>query len=47
MANPAPRRFTAARIPELVAKARAASSMKGNPIVLTDGELTEIATASL
>jgi alcohol dehydrogenase class IV len=36
-----------ARIPELVAKARAASSMRGNPIVLTDDELTEIATASL
>jgi alcohol dehydrogenase class IV len=39
--------LTPARIPELVAKARAASSMKGNPIALTDGELTEIATASL
>jgi alcohol dehydrogenase class IV len=39
--------LTAARIPELVAKARVASSMKGNPIALTDGELTEIATASL
>jgi alcohol dehydrogenase class IV len=39
--------LTPERIPELVAKARAASSMKANPVVLTDGELTEIATASL
>jgi alcohol dehydrogenase class IV len=39
--------LTAARIPELVAKARVASSMKGNPIALTDDELTEIATSSL
>ncbi len=39
--------LTAARIPELVDKARAASSMKGNPVALTDDELTEIATASL
>jgi alcohol dehydrogenase class IV len=36
-----------ARVPELVAKARVASSMKGNPIVLLDDELAEIATASL
>ena len=36
-----------ARIPELVGKARVASSMKGNPIVLSDDELAEIATASL
>jgi alcohol dehydrogenase class IV len=36
-----------AGIPALIAKARAASSMKANPIVLTDEELTEIATASL
>jgi alcohol dehydrogenase class IV len=36
-----------ARIPELVAKARSASSMKGNPITLTDDELTEIATSAL
>jgi alcohol dehydrogenase class IV len=35
------------RIPELCAKARIASSMKGNPIPLTDDELTEIAAASL
>jgi alcohol dehydrogenase class IV len=39
--------LTPAGIPALVAKARAASSMKANPIVLTDDELTEIATASL
>jgi alcohol dehydrogenase class IV len=39
--------LTTARVPELVAKARAASSMKGNPVALTDDELTEIATASL
>jgi alcohol dehydrogenase class IV len=35
------------RIPELVAKARDASSMKGNPLPLTDAELTEIATLAL
>jgi alcohol dehydrogenase class IV len=34
--------MTAEKIPELVRKARAASSMKGNPIPLTDDELTEI-----
>jgi alcohol dehydrogenase class IV len=28
--------------PDIVAKARGASSMKGNPIVLTDEELTQI-----
>jgi alcohol dehydrogenase class IV len=39
--------MTAARIPELVTKARAASSMKGNPLPLTDAELIEIAAASL
>jgi alcohol dehydrogenase class IV len=39
--------LTAERLPELVAKARAASSMKANPIVLSGAELTEIATASL
>jgi alcohol dehydrogenase class IV len=39
--------LTAARIPELCAKARAASSMKGNPIALTDDELAEIAASSL
>jgi alcohol dehydrogenase class IV len=35
------------RIPELVAKARGASSMKGNPLPLTDAELTAIATLAL
>ena len=39
--------MTADRIPELVTKARAASSMKGNPLPLTDDELAEIAAASL
>ena len=39
--------MTADRIPELVAKARAASSMKGNPVPLTDDELAEIAAESL
>jgi alcohol dehydrogenase class IV len=39
--------MTADRIPELVDKARAASSMKGNPLPLTDDELAEIARASL
>jgi len=39
--------LAAVQIPALVSKARAASSMKGNPIALTDAELTEIATASL
>lgn len=39
--------LTAARVPELVAKAKAASSMKANPLVLTDEELTEIATRSM
>ena len=39
--------MTAADIPALVAKARSASSMKGNPIELTEGELREIATASV
>jgi hypothetical protein len=34
-------------VPDLVSKARAASSMKGNPIALTDGELGEIARAAL
>ncbi len=37
----------ASDVAELVAKARLASSMKGNPIALTDGELTEIATRAL
>ncbi len=34
-------------VPALVAKARAASSMKGNPVVLEAAELEEIARASL
>jgi len=38
---------SAAEVPALVARARGASSMRGNPIVLTEDELTEIATASL
>ena len=38
---------TEADIGPLVAKARAASSMKGNPIELEEGELAEIARASL
>jgi len=37
----------AADIPRLVDKARAASSMKGNPVPLTDAELTEIAHEAL
>ena len=47
--DPGPRalRHDRRRIPELVAKARVASSMKGNPLPLTDDELTEIARASL
>jgi alcohol dehydrogenase class IV len=36
-----------AHLPELCAKARVASSMKANPLPLTDEELTEIATTSL
>ena len=39
--------MTTARIPELIAKARVASSMKGNPLPLTDDELSEIAATSL
>ena len=34
-------------LPDLVARARAASSMRGNPIALTDAELFEIAETSL
>jgi alcohol dehydrogenase class IV len=37
----------AADIPALVDKAKQASSMKGNPLPLTDGELTEIAQRAL
>jgi len=39
--------MTAADIPDVVAKAATASSMKGNPIELTAEELTEILTAAL
>ena len=38
---------TAADVPALVAKARIASSMKANPLPLTDEELTEIALRAL
>ncbi|RKH13099.1 iron-containing alcohol dehydrogenase [Corallococcus sp. CA053C] len=36
-----------ADVPGLVAKARAASSMKGNPLVLTDAELTTLVERSM
>jgi alcohol dehydrogenase class IV len=39
--------LTEAEVPRLVEKAKVASSMKANPLVLTDEELTEIATRSL
>ncbi|MDY7227352.1 iron-containing alcohol dehydrogenase [Hyalangium rubrum] len=39
--------LTEAEVPRLVEKARVASSMKANPLVLTDEELTEIALRSL
>jgi alcohol dehydrogenase class IV len=39
--------MTAADIPELVQKARVASSMKGNPLPLSDDELAEIAARAL
>jgi alcohol dehydrogenase class IV len=39
--------MTAADIPSLVEKAKAASSMKGNPLPLTDAELNEIAERAL
>ncbi|HEX8538732.1 MAG TPA: iron-containing alcohol dehydrogenase, partial [Cystobacter sp.] len=38
--------LTEAEVPRLVARARAASSMKANPLPLTDEELTEIALRS-
>ncbi len=38
--------LTEADVPRLVARAKAASSMKGNPLALTDEELTEIAVRS-
>ena len=37
----------AADVSRLVDKARAASSMKGNPLVLTDAELSQIAEEAL
>jgi alcohol dehydrogenase class IV len=39
--------MTAKDVPDLIAKAKVASSMKANPIQLTDDELTEIATRAL
>jgi alcohol dehydrogenase class IV len=39
--------ITEADFPEIVKHAKKASSMKGNPILLTDDELTHILTASL
>jgi alcohol dehydrogenase class IV len=39
--------MAAGDIPELVDRAKRASSMKGNPIALTDAELAEIATRAL
>jgi len=39
--------MTAADIPDLVQKAKVASSMKANPLPLTDAELTEIAERAL
>ncbi len=39
--------MTEADVPLLVMKARAASSMKANPLALTDAELTEIASRAL
>jgi len=39
--------LTAAAIPTLVSRAREASSMRGNLLALTDGELTEIAERAL
>ncbi len=39
--------LTAADVPTLVEKAKAASSMRGNPIALTDAELTEIAERAM
>lgn len=38
---------TRAHLPEIVAKSKNASSMKGNPIALTDDELTEIMARAL
>jgi alcohol dehydrogenase class IV len=38
--------FEGADVPRLVARAKAASSMKANPLVLMDEELSEIALRS-
>lgn len=39
--------LTTAQLPTLVARAKEASSMRGNPVALTDAELTEIAERAL
>jgi alcohol dehydrogenase class IV len=39
--------MSASDLPALVERAKAASSMRGNPLPLTDGELTEIAARAL
>ena len=39
--------LTPAEVPELVARSKAASSMKGNPLTLTDDELHTIVVASM
>jgi alcohol dehydrogenase class IV len=39
--------FSAGEIPALVAKAKVASSMRGNPVQLSDQELTDVATRAL
>jgi hypothetical protein len=39
--------MTSADLGPLVAKAKVASSMRGNPLPLTDAELTEIAARAL
>ena len=39
--------LTAGDLSVLVARAKEASSMKGNPVALTDAELTEIAERAL
>jgi len=39
--------MTAEAVPALVERAKSASSMRGNPIVLTDAELAEIAGRAL
>ena len=39
--------LAASNLPLLVTRAREASSMRGNPVTLTDAELTEIAERAL